>query len=283
MKALRNSWIALFTMGAAFAVEPPMEEKPAPAPAPTPGEEAPGKPPEEVADKKQKGPRDGKERPGRKAMEEMWKKADTNGDGFISAEEFAAMDRPGKLSDEKRAEIFKRIDKNGDGRIGPDEMPKGRPEGMPPLEEVDFNKDGKIEFSEFQKLDFVARMPEERQRGLFARMDRDGDGFLTPKDRPQREGRRDGKGGGPDGRGQRHSPMDMVKDLDKDGNGSLSFEEFRQAPWLKDKSEDEQEDRFEEMDKNHDLKIDVADFPPPPDTEAPPEKPDGPEPEKTGP
>ena len=282
MKILRNSWIALLTMGAALAVEPPAEEKPVPVtPAPS-GDETPAKPPEDGQDKKQRGPREGKGG-GRKAMEEMWKKADTDGDGFLSPEEFAAMDRPGRLPDEKRAEIFKRIDKNGDGRIGPDEIPKGRPGGMPPLEQVDFNKDGKIEFSEFQKLDFVARLPEERQRALFTRMDQDGDGFLTPKDRPQRDGRRDGKGGGPDGKGPRHgSPLDMIKDFDKDGDGALSFAEFREIPWMKDKGEDEQEDRFEEMDKNHDQKLDAADFPPPPEA-APAGKPEDKKPEKTEP
>ena len=126
----------------------------------------------------QKGER-GKE--ARRAMMEMWKKADTDGDGSISLAEFSAMERPGRLPEEKRAEIFKRIDKDGDGKIGPDEMPKGRPGGgMPPLEQVDFDKDGKIAFAEFQKLGFVARLPEDRQRGLFTRMDRDGDGALTP-------------------------------------------------------------------------------------------------------
>ncbi len=49
--------------------------------------------------------------------------------------------------------------------------------------------------------------------------------------------------------------MDMVKHHDKNGDGALSFDEFREIPWLKDKGEDEQEDRFEEMDKNKDLKL----------------------------
>ncbi len=192
----------------------------------------------------------------RRAMAQMWKKADTDGDGFLSLAEFSAMERPGRLPQAKREEIFKRIDKNNDGKISPGEMPKGPPRGMPPLEQVDLNKDGRIVFEEFQKLGFVARLPEERQRGLFTRMDRDGDGALTPKDRPRGEGR-DGKGP------RRNNPMAMVKAHDTDGDGALSFEEFRAMPWVKDKGEDEQEDRFEEMDKNDDLKIDAADFPPP--------------------
>ena len=44
----------------------------------------------------------------------MAKRADANGDGFITLEEFGAMERTGRLPEEKRAEIFKRFDKNGD-------------------------------------------------------------------------------------------------------------------------------------------------------------------------
>jgi Ca2+-binding EF-hand superfamily protein len=250
MKAARYSWIAFLIFAAARAEEGPRpEETPAPK-----EEKAP-----EKQDGKPKGSRgDGKE--GMRRMMEIWKKADTDGDGFISTAEFAAMERPGRLPEEKRQEIFKRFDKNSDGRIGMDEIPRQRPGGMPPLEKADANKDGRIDFEEFKTLGFVARMPEDRQKGMFARMDTDGDGALTPKDRPKHDGRRDGR----DGKGGRRPNLpDMVKEHDKDGNGSLSFEEFRQIPWIAKAGEDEQEDRFEALDKNKDLKLDASDEPPP--------------------
>lgn len=56
----------------------------------------------------------------------------------------------------------------------------------------------------------------------------------------------------------------MLEDLDADGDGSVSFEEFRKAPRHAELSEDEQEDRFEALDKNGDKKLDEADFPKPP-------------------
>jgi Ca2+-binding EF-hand superfamily protein len=219
------------------------------------------------------------DRQGMREMIEAWKKADGDGDGFISLAEFGAMARIGQLPEEKRAEIFKRFDKNGDGRIGPEEIPSRSPGGMPPLSQVDADKDGRIVFEEFKNLSFVTRLPEERQRELFQRMDRDGDGALTPKDRPA-GGSRDGRPGGPprdgrpdgpprdgrrDGRGGGRGPnaADLIQALDRNGDGALSFEEFRMADFLQGKSEDEQEDRFEDMDRNDDLKIDAADFSPP--------------------
>jgi Ca2+-binding EF-hand superfamily protein len=247
MKAARYSWIVFLALAAARAEEAPRAEE---TPAPKEEEKAP-----EKQDGKPKGSRgDGKE--GMRRMMEIWKKADADGDGFISTAEFAAMERPGRLPDEKRAELFKRFDKNSDGRIGMDEIPKRHPGGMPPLEKADANKDGKIDLVEFKTLGFVARMPEDRQKGMFQRMDTDGDGFLTPQDRPQHGGR-DGKGG------RKPNLEDLVKDHDRDRNGSLSFDEFRQIPWMAKAGEDEQEDRFEALDKNKDLKLDAADEPPP--------------------
>ena len=46
----------------------------------------------------------------------MFGRADTNGDGFVSKEEFAA----------GRDKMFAKFDANGDGKLAHDEMPKHR-------------------------------------------------------------------------------------------------------------------------------------------------------------
>lgn len=196
------------------------------------------------------------------APEEVWKRADTSGDGQISLEEFALMDRPGKLPADGRERIFNHLDKDGDGFIQRSEWPmpgkskEGRRGPAPRLSEHDADGSGGVSFGEFQRIPWVKRMGVDRQREIFARLDTDGSGEITPADRPKgrgkgEPGRRDPKGG--EGRME---PGRIMEALDTDRSGTLDFEEFRESPRVKDLGEDAQEDRFEEMDKNGDLKLD---------------------------
>lgn len=265
MKLLPLSCFLLVSFGTAFAEEvapavDPKKDEAAPAPA------NPGPPPQGGVPGEGPGPRHGGGGGGqnREAMEAQWKKADLDGDGFLSESEFALLPRIADLPEDKRSAIFHRIDKDRDGKISPEEMRQNRPRppAFPPLDQVDLDKDGKISFEEFQKVPFVAKQSEERQHAMFDRMDRDKDGFLTAKDGPLNPG-----GGGPGGRGGRRGfdPKRFIQELDANGDGSLSFDEFRKAPFIKDLGEDAQEAKFNEMDRNKDLKIDLSDFPAPPD------------------
>ena len=69
-------------------------------------------------------------------------------------------------------------------------------------------------------------------------------------------------------------PRQIIRQLDKNGDGALSFEEFRESPMVRNLTEDEQEDRFEEMDRNDDLKLTHEDFPAPPPREKPDRRPE---------
>ncbi len=57
---------------------------------------------------------DGAEKP-KASKEEQFKKADTNGDGFLSKEEFVAAF--GKKDAAKAEERYKKLDKKGDGKV----------------------------------------------------------------------------------------------------------------------------------------------------------------------
>ena len=90
--------------------------------------------------------------------------------------------------------------------------------------------------------------------------DTDGDGLVTPTDRPE-PNRKRSDGARP---GNQPPPEPFNRKLDLDGDGALSFEEFRAGIQVRNLSEDEQEDRFESIDRNGDQKISPQDFPPPP-------------------
>jgi Ca2+-binding EF-hand superfamily protein len=205
-------------------------------------------------------------REGDRPFVEAWKIADTDRDGFISKAEFGMMPRLQKLPEEKRGMLFVRIDKNGDGRLGRDELAQlaGPRDGGPEqpekrLWELDVDHSGGISFEELKGGSIFKKLSPEKQQKVFARLDTDGDGVITPQDRPELPFKH--PDGGRSSSGER--PEQINRKLDVNGDGSLSFEEFRAGPAMKNLTEDQQEDRFELLDRNKDQKISPEDFPPP--------------------
>ena len=245
MKTIPVSLVLASSLVAAFAFAAPEDSQAPPAP-----EGHPGPPPPEHRG----GPGGGK------PWLEMLKRADTNNDGVISRDEFFALERISKLPEEKRAKIFERLDKDQNGSLSKEELQEMRRgpgmRGLPKLEELDSDHSGGVSFEEFKASPFVQKLPPEKQEELFKHLDTDGDGQITPEDRPEPPPR-DGKG--------------LLKRLDTDGDGAVSFEEFQKAPFIARLSEDEQEKRFQELDKNGDKKLTEDEMPQPPRRPRPPE------------
>ncbi|MCC6144189.1 MAG: hypothetical protein IT368_10330 [Candidatus Hydrogenedentes bacterium] len=106
-------------------------------------------------------------------------------------------------------------------------------DGRPPrFEDLDRNSDGKLSPEE------AGDIPPVRMHG-FEFLDRDGDGYIQPEELPPPPQRPDGPadmgrgphpGMGPEGNfPPGPPPAPSFQDLDKDGNGQLSEEEFQSA------------------------------------------------------
>jgi Ca2+-binding EF-hand superfamily protein len=235
---------------------------------------APDRPEGEPVPKERSGNSEGERRAGpHHPPIEFWKRADTNGDGLISREEFLALERIKKLPEEKRNKFFKRLDKNDDGAISLEELLKmaagqnpRRPKGLPCLRELDIDHSGGVSLEEFKAAPFVQKLPAERQDTLFKCLDRDGDGLITPKDRPDGPSRHDGPGGG---------EMDVkqaLRRLDANGDGAVTYEEFQKAPFAEKIGTEALGKRFEKLDRNGDKQLTAEDRPTPP-VEVKPEPP----------
>ncbi len=201
-------------------------------------------------------------RPNPRHGRESWTTSDLDGDGKISQDEFSRMPRISDLPEEKRNGLFARLDTNGDGFLDGEELGRvrrpggpGPHRGMRRIWQLDLDKSGGVSFEEFEKSEFFKKLPPGKRREIFDRLDTNGDGQLNPDDRPQPpQGRRGGRPAHAHG---------FFPEFDTDRDNRLSFEEFRKMPPASGLGEDEQEDRFEAMDKDGDRFLSREEFTPP--------------------
>jgi Ca2+-binding EF-hand superfamily protein len=232
---------------------------------PSPGGAEPAPPPPDGPKAGPGGPRSERhernERNGNKRIMDNWRKADTNGDGAISLEEFRAMERIASLPAEKQEAIFKRLDKNDDGKLDTEELHRMMPPPDGPriqpwlrLRELDKDRSG-VSLEEFQAAPMVAKLPPEARADLFRRLDADGDGEIRPNDHP-------GGPGGPGGRGG-FEMRGLFRKLDANQDGFLSMDEFAKAPMIAPLPPERQQERFRQLDQNHDQRLSPQEFTPP--------------------
>lgn len=107
-------------------------------------------------------------------VRERFAALDTNGDGSISLEEFQS--RPLAASQRR----FAGLDTDGDGELSAKELEAARHRGRAPRTPIDTNGDGAWSFAELQAVRPDLTIEQ------FNRLDRNGDGLITPDERPFR-------------------------------------------------------------------------------------------------
>lgn len=204
----------------------------------------PGKPPG-------RGPRP--QKPPAPSFADFLKYHDRNGDGKVSADEFATGERVARLSTEAREKLFARLDKDKNGFITEKELKMdGRGPGSTFFKKADADGDGRVSREEFLANPPFKRAPQERLVKLFERMDQNKDGYLDRKDQEASRGRNRRPGGGPGGG---HPRWMNPKDLDSNKDGGVDWEEFQKAPLFERLPEDRRRALFDRLDVDDDGKL----------------------------
>jgi Ca2+-binding EF-hand superfamily protein len=180
----------------------------------------------------------------RSLFERLVRIGDGNADGKLSADEFAAglsgsskpaagpaspkkpatakPGRPGKAERPGPGRLFARLDSNQDGEVSLDEVPEPRREMFAKqIERNDKDGNGTLSLAEFApdnpvKMASTAKPatngpPQRDPAQIFKRLDGNADGKLVANEAPE---------------ARRESIARMIERGDKDGDGSLSLEEF---------------------------------------------------------
>ena len=152
-------------------------------------------------------------------------------------------EKPIRPFPEKRGENSQNgVERNG--KIRHQHEREGKMFGM-----LDKNNDKVITSEEFFAGPRMANMPQEQCDKLFARMDLDGDGKVTPEEiRKMREETH-----------EKH--MREVRELDTDKSGGLSYEEMSLGKFFSQLPEEKRRQIFERMDTNDDGQVTPEDKP----------------------
>ncbi len=158
---------------------------------------------------------------------DLFKKADTNGDGAVTLEEIQ------DVAPTFPAERFQAIDHNRDGRIDAKELQRMKRATQAKagdlFKRADANEDGHVTLDEFRAV--APKMDESR----FAQLDRNGDGGITLNELIRQHPPQSAS-----------DPGKRFRKADKNGDGKVSYDELTtQMPDLT-------QERFAHMDRNND-------------------------------
>jgi Ca2+-binding EF-hand superfamily protein len=136
---------------------------------------------------------------------------DTDKNGSLDLTEFSKFPQMSEKGEGLVLRIFTKTDRNKNKRIERFELKwSGGPRSHPPIDfaKYDTNQSGGLDIEEYSKLPLMEKIPEERRKKIFERIDADKNGEISPGEvksahkrrrhhpshgKPQRGSKRDGK------------------------------------------------------------------------------------------
>ena len=122
------------------------------------------------------------------ALRKEFRRWDADQSGGLDFEEFSKVPQISKMGERERKKMFKRMDRNKDQLIQRAEIKghggPGSRKGCPKIDfkKYDTNQSGGLNFEEYSKIPWLGRIPEDRRKMLFQKLDRDHDGEISAKE-----------------------------------------------------------------------------------------------------
>jgi len=116
------------------------------------------------------------------SIQKNFNRLDIDKNGSLDMSEFRQAKEMNQKNKDSLTRLYKRLDRDKDGLIQKGELRndgRGRPRHDLDFKKYDTNKSGGLDFSEFSELPFVGRLPDERRKQHFERVDTDSSGEIT--------------------------------------------------------------------------------------------------------
>ena len=247
-----HAWVVLFCAGVCLVLL--SADAHAVEPSPQPPCEGAAAPPHE---RPRHGPRQGSQhgsQHGRANMAIDFKTLDTDGDGFLSFDEFSQSARLSRMDVKKRRKLFDYLDRNNDARLHTRELRFQPPRCIAVLrkefDHLDSDGSGALNFAEFSKAAPLEKMDEKARKRLFKSLDKNRDQLIQRSELKMKgfHGGRDARNGS-----KGHHPNHFKK-YDVNSSGGLDFDEFSKL-WVGRIPENRKKMLFDELDQNNDGEV----------------------------